>query len=188
MSEVDKDAQDVPYGDEQVAILVCGTSIILDHALSEFGIPYRAFATTVAIGAVEFGCGWQEYGVDDVDDSIVRDDVCDGYLCIIDEDVAFAVEADFHVSPIEGGGGGPIGQIGGEHLGTDDVVEQNVGKAVECEQILCGGIECGGQGDEGVVGRCEDGERTFTGEGFSCLLYTSPSPRDGLLSRMPSSA
>ena len=24
--------------------------------------------------------------------------------------------------------------------------------------------------------------------GFTCLLYTSPSPRDGLLSRMPSSA
>ena len=23
---------------------------------------------------------------------------------------------------------------------------------------------------------------------YSCLLYTSPSPRDGLLSRMPSSA
>ena len=26
------------------------------------------------------------------------------------------------------------------------------------------------------------------GSGKSCLLYTSPSPRDGLLSRMPSSA
>ena len=25
-------------------------------------------------------------------------------------------------------------------------------------------------------------------EYYSCLLYTSPSPRDGLLSRMPSSA
>ena len=25
-------------------------------------------------------------------------------------------------------------------------------------------------------------------EGYHCLLYTSPSPRDGLLSRMPSSA
>ena len=25
-------------------------------------------------------------------------------------------------------------------------------------------------------------------EAFTCLLYTSPSPRDGLLSRMPSSA
>ena len=28
----------------------------------------------------------------------------------------------------------------------------------------------------------------YAGEGASCLLYTSPSPRDGLLSRMPSSA
>ena len=25
-------------------------------------------------------------------------------------------------------------------------------------------------------------------EAYNCLLYTSPSPRDGLLSRMPSSA
>ena len=28
----------------------------------------------------------------------------------------------------------------------------------------------------------------LTGERGPCLLYTSPSPRDGLLSRMPSSA
>ena len=28
----------------------------------------------------------------------------------------------------------------------------------------------------------------ITDEYYSCLLYTSPSPRDGLLSRMPSSA
>ena len=28
----------------------------------------------------------------------------------------------------------------------------------------------------------------FTGSKKGCLLYTSPSPRDGLLSRMPSSA
>ena len=26
------------------------------------------------------------------------------------------------------------------------------------------------------------------GQEYTCLLYTSPSPRDGLLSRMPSSA
>ena len=31
-------------------------------------------------------------------------------------------------------------------------------------------------------------DRNFDGEVESCLLYTSPSPRDGLLSRMPSSA
>ena len=28
----------------------------------------------------------------------------------------------------------------------------------------------------------------FVAESYGCLLYTSPSPRDGLLSRMPSSA
>ena len=28
----------------------------------------------------------------------------------------------------------------------------------------------------------------YTGQDMACLLYTSPSPRDGLLSRMPSSA
>ena len=28
----------------------------------------------------------------------------------------------------------------------------------------------------------------FEGKAYVCLLYTSPSPRDGLLSRMPSSA
>ena len=30
--------------------------------------------------------------------------------------------------------------------------------------------------------------QTQCDEDYSCLLYTSPSPRDGLLSRMPSSA
>ena len=29
---------------------------------------------------------------------------------------------------------------------------------------------------------------SYREEFFACLLYTSPSPRDGLLSRMPSSA
>ena len=29
---------------------------------------------------------------------------------------------------------------------------------------------------------------TLVKNGYNCLLYTSPSPRDGLLSRMPSSA
>ena len=36
----------------------------------------------------------------------------------------------------------------------------------------------------------EYGQRTYGAQGslITCLLYTSPSPRDGLLSRMPSSA
>ena len=44
-----------------------------------------------------------------------------------------------------------------------------------------------------MSGHQEAGERTVTWDGDDdrggrCLLYTSPSPRDGLLSRMPSSA
>ena len=34
----------------------------------------------------------------------------------------------------------------------------------------------------------DHGSRIYDVAGYSCLLYTSPSPRDGLLSRMPSSA
>ena len=38
----------------------------------------------------------------------------------------------------------------------------------------------------GILDSAESG--TYTLDGHPCLLYTSPSPRDGLLSRMPSSA
>ena len=47
--------------------------------------------------------------------------------------------------------------------------------------------------DFGLARLAEDPRLTHTGwllgtPGYLCLLYTSPSPRDGLLSRMPSSA
>ena len=42
--------------------------------------------------------------------------------------------------------------------------------------------------DEEVVECAEMDSPPFTGIPAPCLLYTSPSPRDGLLSRMPSSA
>ena len=38
------------------------------------------------------------------------------------------------------------------------------------------------------IRRAKNIEPNFCWECYSCLLYTSPSPRDGLLSRMPSSA
>ena len=37
-------------------------------------------------------------------------------------------------------------------------------------------------------GMASSGAISYTDEAYRCLLYTSPSPRDGLLSRMPSSA
>ena len=49
-----------------------------------------------------------------------------------------------------------------------------------------------GRSDPAAGGAVDDelavGERRNLGEMGDCLLYTSPSPRDGLLSRMPSSA
>ena len=48
---------------------------------------------------------------------------------------------------------------------------------------LISDVAGGGEVDSGLL-KCRDG-----GEGTDvCLLYTSPSPRDCLLSRMPSSA
>ena len=45
-------------------------------------------------------------------------------------------------------------------------------------------------GNAGLIGAIEDNYLNYgsTGSAYICLLYTSPSPRDGLLSRMPSSA
>ena len=37
-------------------------------------------------------------------------------------------------------------------------------------------------------GACQFGLKALNAQNAGCLLYTSPSPRDGLLSRMPSSA
>ena len=39
-----------------------------------------------------------------------------------------------------------------------------------------------------IIIQTKDGTQTYGADATTCLLYTSPSPRDGLLSRMPSSA
>ena len=52
---------------------------------------------------------------------------------------------------------------------------------------LGGDLESGDGGDD-VIGIEELEEQVPAKGGRTCLLYTSPSPRDGLLSRMPSSA
>ena len=51
---------------------------------------------------------------------------------------------------------------------------------------LCG--TCVACKDEGQKLELKEKEKWYVDEVKSCLLYTSPSPRDGLLSRMPSSA
>ena len=50
--------------------------------------------------------------------------------------------------------------------------------------------EVGATGDQlrKTRSRIQKGEKELSSQYIDCLLYTSPSPRDGLLSRMPSSA
>ena len=45
-----------------------------------------------------------------------------------------------------------------------------------------------GSGGKGLKRVDNFGKGSLAGGALGCLLYTSPSPRDGLLSRMPSSA
>ena len=49
-------------------------------------------------------------------------------------------------------------------------------------------LECQSSKDKTMVIRMFEYDISIAIEHASCLLYTSPSPRDGLLSRMPSSA
>ena len=63
------------------------------------------------------------------------------------------------------------------------------GMKLTAQQMMLGGdnqVKLDQDGNE--VDADGNGAGVGTGMNDSCLLYTSPSPRDGLLSRMPSSA
>src|SRR5665647_3898037 len=78
---------------------------------------------------------------------------------------------------------GDVGQVA--ELGDAGALRE-VGQAVPRRLAGQVGVEQG-VADAVELGGVADGGRTI--ERFRCcLLYTSPSPRDGLLSRMPSSA
>ena len=55
----------------------------------------------------------------------------------------------------------------------------NIPGCVEAHKDNSENVNLKNEDDKGVMTLCDAG---------TCLLYTSPSPRDGLLSRMPSSA
>ena len=78
------------------------------------------------------------------------------------------------------------GVCGGDNSSCADCAGTPNGDAWESD---CGCVAADNSGDD-----CDDCLGTPNGSavvdicGVCCLLYTSPSPRDGLLSRMPSSA
>ena len=95
-----------------------------------------------------------------------------------------------------------------DDIGIDDVTIDDIAESVPVDADIDAGIDtiAGGPGACPIVGnliplelapgQCQiSGQLTEAGAltadqtwFLDCLLYTSPSPRDGLLSRMPSSA
>ena len=72
------------------------------------------------------------------------------------------------------------------------VVEHDAETILAADHVLDLGPGAGPRGGnliaQGTPKDIIDSDSSLTGKYLSCLLYTSPSPRDGLLSRMPSSA
>ena len=69
------------------------------------------------------------------------------------------------------------------------LIATDMTRCIHCTRCVRFGDEIAGLRELGVTGRGENVEiGTYVAHSVICLLYTSPSPRDGLLSRMPSSA
>jgi len=67
---------------------------------------------------------------------------------------------------------------------SDDGDAADASVAVSSESVCNDGIDNDGDG----LADCRDPDCASTSTCMSCLLYTSPSPRDRTRSRMPSSA
>src|SRR5664279_6289090 len=89
-----------------------------------------------------------------------------------------------------------IARIAGVSIGTVDRVIHNRGEVAEKTRLKVERILKDTNYSPNVMAQVLKSKRRFhivsllptPSENNSCLLYTSPSPRDGLLSRMPSSA
>ena len=68
----------------------------------------------------------------------------------------------------------------------ESIVSKEPAKAAACEAIA--GLAAAAVSIAAVIRQPDAGAALGAIRGSACLLYTSPSPRDGLLSRMPSSA
>ena len=112
-------------------------------------------------------------------------------------DVDFRVESNANINMLLVDSGGEVVTIGGlastagnEDAGYFPLQVGNTGSSATIMQML---TSASGTGTI-HFGDAVSGAGRYAGYMFynhsnnSCLLYTSPSPRDGLLSRMPSSA
>ena len=105
-------------------------------------------------------------------------------VIILTSGTSWTVPADWNnanntIEVIGGGGGGSSSAAGSQGAGGGGAYTKLTNFTLTPSSSAF--IQIGGGGAAGSAG-------TDTWLNKTCLLYTSPSPRDGLLSRMPSSA
>ena len=122
------------------------------------------------------------FGVVDVDKSFESKWFIN-HLAKLGFSVSYYEVANFKRSAAEASGGDSVESSVDDSVEGGDLVGGSFGDSVEGGDLVGGNV---GDSVEGGVGdSVKDSDLV---EGGDCLLYTSPSPRDGLLSRMPSSA
>ena len=89
--------------------------------------------------------------------------------------------------PIVTGGLGSISQVAGEDPKLF-AARQKAAQAFDVRKQSLAGLAPQVAGQDALQQQAQTLATTAAGQSGICLLYTSPSPRDGLLSRMPSSA
>ena len=108
-------------------------------------------------------CWRKQHGIDDVHHPVVGDDVGHDDLCVVDEDTCF-VDGHGHLGAVECGDGLSVAEVSAERGSSYDMVEENLGELGQREEVFCRGAQGSSEREEGVVGRSEDGERTFTAQ------------------------
>ena len=92
--------------------------------------------------------------------------------------------------------GDAMGDVPSARWRLEEAVDVSTLSAVQFACVRHGGFVGGAERFDQVAfgisaaeaGAMDPQQRLLLEHGYACLLYTSPSPRDGLLSRMPSSA
>ena len=131
----------------------------LDHARHEGVVQPRALrGSRDVVGRV----GRREHLVDDVDESVGRNDVRHDHVRVVDHDPA--VDGEGERLSVGGVRGHAFGDVGGRDVSADHVVQQNVregglaGLVVERAQVDA-------SVGERLIGRCKDGEGARSLEG-----------------------
>src|SRR5665647_1892288 len=101
----------------------------------------------------------------------------------------------FHIALIQSNSNVTLVQEGNfenTNISSDDLTELGYQSGRFCFQLCAGGehpyLDCPAGGYSRNARQDYGGVHFRASHRIACLLYTSPSPRDGLLSRMPSSA